>query len=198
MTGETHWYAAIVRRQREAAACAALQAAGFVAYVPMETRIRRQPRKRISTRPNRFAPPTTETVEVPVVHGILFLGAPTRLASDLGTWWRLMQLRYPNSADAVLRSIYGNGGWPGEISEGEIEAMLAKRDKRVADLLRPDAALYAPKTDVRLTAGAFEGLRATVRELKPGTHRYIVMAQLLGGDVPVEVDEADIQPWAAE
>ena len=204
ITGErmTHWYAAVVKRQREQAACEALEGAGFVAYVPTETKVKRQPRRRLTRQPLKYAPAVVETIEAPVVHGILFLGTPVRLAWDFSAWWHLMQVCHPNSDEPVLRSIYGNGGVPGEIPEWEIDAMLARRDKRVADLMRPDAAKFAPDSDVRikvrLKAGDVEELRATVKELIPGTHRYKLIGELFGREVPMEADEADIESWAAE
>lgn len=201
--GSRHWYAVTVRRGRERAACDALSAQGIVAYTPMETVERRTPRRRISRRPLRHRPAVVETVEMPVIRGIAIIGTPGDLARDHALWWGLMQIAYPWRRDqgaragtpdeTVVRAIYGSAGVPAAIPERQIAAMLAARDLRVSDLLAGGRPAFSPGEPVRLLAGAFQGLSATVKELRPGTHRYIVMADLLGGEVPLEVDEADIE-----
>lgn len=203
-----HWYAAIVKRQREQPACEALQTAGFVAYVPMEEVQKRKPRKQLARKPALYEPETVETVEVPVIRGIVIVGSPVDLGTSLGTWWRLMQIRYPareapdgrvwQEGDQVVRQIYGNGGVPTAIPERQIAVMLAARDKRVSDLVAEGEPMFAPDADVELLAGAFRGLRATVRELIPGTLRYRAFTELFGGKVSIEVSEVDMRPWAAE
>lgn len=199
----THWYAAIVRRGREKAACKALTDAGFVAYVPMETVERTTPRRRISRRPLRLAPARIETVEVPIIRGIAIIGSPAELSRDLAVWYGLIQVRYAakvapdgriwQEGEPVIRYLYGNGGVPAIIHEREIGTMLAERDLRVTDLLSGGRPMFEPDESVRILAGAFEGFPATVKELRPGTHRYIVLTSIFGRETPVEIDEAELE-----
>lgn len=175
-----HWYAAIVKRGRERAFCGYLAEAGFEGYVPRETRlvvVGRRPKRR-------------EKREVPIIRGLVLIGAAADLAGDPYAWHEVARLPFYNG-------LVGTGGDPRKITQAEIDRMEAECEKRGAGL-RVGAPEPRVKVgdEARMTAGAFEGIRAAVKEMQG--RRAVVLLQLFGGERELDVDAMGLEPWVAE
>ncbi len=105
-----HWYAAIVRRSREASFAEYLEQAGYEGYIPRETQ-----RRIVRRRPRQW-----EDREVPVIRGLVLIGAAANLARDPYAWQAVASLPY-------YKALVGMNGEPRTIAQQEKDDGCQKR-----------------------------------------------------------------------
>ncbi len=177
-----HWYAVRIDAPRWRWAQTTLDRAGWATYIPTEER-----RATIHRAPRRY-----ETRCKPVLAGYCFVGVPMRLHDDLALWAAL-------SASEAYRGIIGgairmaDGSYkmlPYPIPLSEVQRMAEEAGQ--TDTLKRAIERYKPGQKTRLTEGAYEGLAATVLELRDGD-RYRVEINLLGALREVEVGHEQME-----
>ena len=169
-----HWYAVDTPPQKEWACDALLKRAGFTPWIPTYEKV-----QKVGRAPVRF-----QKVKKPFIPSLVFVDVGGDLATDMNLWSKLAGCR-------LVRHIIGSGGVPRAITEDQINRMAETRGQLDAlELARAEAARVQLDAPVTVTAGAFQGVHGTVKELRG--HRAKVLLQFFGSTRDVEIGVAHL------
>ena len=174
MAKAEHWYAVETPPQKEWVCADLLKRAGFTSWIPTYKK-----RRKVGRAPVRF-----ENVDKPFIPSLVFVDVGGDLASDMGLWSRLASCR-------MVKHIIGSGGVPRTITASQIDRMAETRGQLHAlEMARAEAARVKVDNRVIVTAGAFQGVDGTVKELHG--HRAKVLLQFFGSTRDVEIGVAHL------
>jgi hypothetical protein len=195
-----YWYAAVSFRGREEEAQAYAEGLGLLAYVPMRER-RRKPSRHVKA---------GEVVLVPVVSGVVFVGAGHPMTAE-HAYWLCSPIKPASKAaqdapspDGATRSnsqrswrkspfaaVHGSDGVPSRVGWREIMGMVeANRDQEKLGEMRQVGSVFAPGAHVALASGPLQGVEGYVID---GLHgRLSIMAHILGTQRRVDVAVSDV------
>ncbi len=174
MARAEHWYAVETPPQKEWACSELLKRSGFTPWIPTY-----QKRKKVGRAPVRYA-----NVDKPFIPSLVFVDVGGNLEADMWLWSRLASCR-------LVRHIIGNGETPKAITKEQIDRMAETRGQLHAlELARAEAARVSVDSPVTVTAGAFQGVHGTVKELQG--HRAKVLLEFFGSTRDVEIGVAHL------
>lgn len=173
---DLRWFVVRTNPQCEERAKASLEAAGFISYLPKMRRETRHPRTK-----------AWQVKEYPLLTRYLFLG----MEKDREHWG------YVRKCDGV-ECVLGINGTPLRIKASDVQDFIDAQASGEFDQMRRSSVKrpYASKDPVMITEGPFQGYHGEVRSVR-GKKMVEVMITLLGGMVPVSVDERSLSSRAA-